>query len=82
MYLIVEDGIITNIIQADEEFAGSIGALPYYDGARIGEAYQTPEPEAEPVPEATQLDRIEAQITYTAMMTGTLLEDDVYEEEN
>ena len=73
MYLIVEDGIITNIIQADEEFAESIGALPYYDGARIGEAYQAPELETEPVPEATQLDRVEAQIAYTAMMTDTLL---------
>lgn len=33
-------------------------------------------PEQEPVPEAepTQLDIIEAQVTYTAMMTDTLLE--------
>lgn len=30
----------------------------------------TPEPEAAP----TQLDRVEAQVTYTAMMTDTLLE--------
>lgn len=30
-----------------------------------------PEPEAEPEP--SQLDRIEAQVTYTAMMTDTLL---------
>ena len=40
----------------------------------------TPEPEIveesgiEPVYEPTQLDRIEAQTTYTAMMTDTLLE--------
>lgn len=33
-----------------------------------------PEPEPIPEPEPTQLDRIEAQITYTAMMTDTLLE--------
>lgn len=33
-----------------------------------------PEPEPESEPEPTQLDRIEAQITYTAMMTDTLLE--------
>lgn len=32
-----------------------------------------PEPEPTP-PEPTQLDRIEAQTTYTAMMTDTLLE--------
>lgn len=33
-----------------------------------------PEPTPEPVPNPTQLDRIEAQVTYTAMMTDTLLE--------
>ena len=33
-----------------------------------------PEPEPETTPEPTQLDRIEAQSAYTAMMTGTLLE--------
>ena len=31
-------------------------------------------PEPEPNPEPTQLDRVEAQATYTAMMTDTLLE--------
>lgn len=30
--------------------------------------------QSEPVAEATQLDRIEAQVAYTAMMTDTLLE--------
>ena len=33
-----------------------------------------PEPEPAPEPEPTQLDLIEAQVTYTAMMTDTLLE--------
>jgi hypothetical protein len=33
-----------------------------------------PEPEPEAEPEPTQMDRIEAQVTYTAMMTDTLLE--------
>lgn len=33
-----------------------------------------PEPEPEADPEPTQLDIIEAQVTYTAMMTDTLLE--------
>ena len=33
-----------------------------------------PEPEPEPESEPTQLDIIEAQVTYTAMMTDTLLE--------
>ena len=32
-----------------------------------------PEPEPEPEREPTQLDMIEAQVTYTAMMTDTLL---------
>lgn len=32
-----------------------------------------PEPEPEPTPAPTQLDCIEAQITYTAMMTDTLI---------
>lgn len=33
-----------------------------------------PEPEPAAEPEPTQLDRIEAQSTYTAMMTDTLME--------
>lgn len=33
-----------------------------------------PEPAPAPEPEPTQLDRVEAQATYTAMMTDTLLE--------
>lgn len=33
-----------------------------------------PEPEPAAEPEPTQLDRLEAQSAYTAMMTGTLLE--------
>lgn len=37
-------------------------------------AGEMPEPEPEPEPEPTQLDRVEAQATYTAMMTDTLLE--------
>lgn len=33
-----------------------------------------PEPEPAPTPEPTQLDRIEAQVAYTALMTDTLIE--------
>lgn len=36
-------------------------------------AGEIPEPAPEPEPEPTQLDYIEAQVTYTAMMTDTLL---------
>lgn len=39
-------------------------------------AGEIPDPEPEPDPEPTQLDIIEAQVTYTAMMTDTLLEED------
>lgn len=37
-------------------------------------AGEKPEPTPMPEPEPTQLDRVEAQATYTAMMTDTLLE--------
>ena len=39
-----------------------------------GEFVYDPLPIRKPEPEPTQLDRIEAQLTYTAMMTDTLLE--------
>lgn len=48
------DGIIENIIVADESFAAEIGALPYYDGAAIGGAYAPPAPEPEPEPEPAE----------------------------
>ena len=38
------------------------------------EAEKAAESAARPAPEPTQLDRVEAQITYTAMMTDTMLE--------
>ena len=41
-----------------------------YNGEYTIEDDGQPEPEPEP----TQLDRVEAQVTYTAMMTDTLLE--------
>lgn len=73
-YCIVEDGVIVNMIVAEADFAAEIGALPTYEGAAIGGAYTPPAPASEPEPEPTQLDRIEAQVTYTAMMTDTLME--------
>lgn len=33
-----------------------------------------PDPASDPEPEPTQLDRLEAQIAYTALMTDTLIE--------
>lgn len=55
-------------VEAEEE---SITNYLYIDGEYIHD----PEPEPEPTePEPTQLDILEAQVTYTAMMTDTLLE--------
>lgn len=38
-YAIVKDGVVENIIVADEDFAASIGALPTYPGCDIGKRY-------------------------------------------
>lgn len=56
------EGIIENIIVADESFAAEIGALPGYEGAAIGEAYAPPEPEPEPepTPEPSVWDELDA----------------------
>lgn len=44
-YCIVNDeNVIENIIVADEEFASSIGAKEWYDGAAIGDTYSPPPP--------------------------------------
>lgn len=68
-YCIVNDQkIIENMIVCeDDEIAAQFHVLPSYAGARIGDKY------APPIP-VTQLDRLEAQIAYTAMMTDTLME--------
>lgn len=51
-YCIVNaDGIIENIIVAEEDFAAEIGAVPSYDGVAIGDVYNPPEPEPVPEPE-------------------------------
>lgn len=64
------DNIITNIIVCkDDESAKDFNALPCYDGAKIGTEYVK---KTEP----TQLDKLEAQTAYTAMMTNTLLQED------
>lgn len=59
--------IIVNIIVCEsDEIAAEFGALPSYDGAKIGDKYNPPIP-------ISQMDRLEAQMTYTAMMTDTLI---------
>lgn len=58
-YCIVNaDGIIENIIVAEEDFAVEIGALSSYDGAAIGEIYAPPS-EPEPTPEPSVWDELD-----------------------
>ena len=57
-YLIITDNIITNIIVcASDEIAAQFGAVPSYDGARIGDLY---EPPPAPEPEPTLDERVSA----------------------
>lgn len=42
MFLIAENGIISNIIVANSDFAAKFGALPFYEGAKIGKVYDPP----------------------------------------
>ena len=73
-----EDNQILNIIVCDADFAAELGALPSYDGAAIGEAYSPPPPPPTTEERVAALeaasDRLDAQATYTAMMTDTLME--------
>lgn len=79
-YCIVNaDGIIENIIVCEsDEVAAQFGAVASYDGAAIGEAYSPPPPPPTTDERIAELekqnDRLDAQATYTAMMTDTLLE--------
>ena len=66
---IMKDGKEINNIVADEAFVTDYCQANGY----TFEENPLPEPILEPAPEPTQLDIIEAQITYTAMMTDTLL---------
>ena len=67
MYCIIKNGVIINIIVCEsDEIAAEFGALPSYNGAKIGDKYKPPIP-------ISQTDRLEAQATYTAMMTDTLI---------
>ena len=64
-YLIVENGIIVNIITADEIFASKMGALPWYEGADIGTIY---------ISQPTETEKLRADIDYIAMETGVALD--------
>ena len=41
-WLIVQNGVITNVIVSQPSQAAGLGALPYYDGAAIGQPYNPP----------------------------------------
>ena len=60
-YCIVEDGVIVNIIVAEADFAGEIGALPGYDGAAIGVPYTPPAPEPEPPTTEERVEKLETE---------------------
>lgn len=77
-YCIVENGTIVNMIVCEnDEIAAEFGALPSYEGAYIGGAYEPPpkppEPEPEPEPAGTTLEaRMEALETETAALTAAI----------
>lgn len=41
-WAIVNNGIVENLIVADEAFALSVGAKKFYEGCEIGEPYKPP----------------------------------------
>ena len=59
-------------VKVDELPDGDVSDYLY--DVTTGEYIYAPLPEPEVDEQPTQLDIIEAQVTYTAMMTGTLLE--------
>lgn len=60
-------------IRVDALPEGNIIDYKYINGEYVYEPINEPEPEL-PKAQPSQLDIIEAQVTYTAMMTDTLLE--------
>ena len=62
-----------NAVIVEELPEGNIVDYKYVNGEYVHEPMNEPEPEW-PKEQLSQLDIIEAQVTYTAMMTDTLLE--------
>ena len=67
---VLPNGIYEGMPKVESLPSGNIYEYCYIDGKFIHD----PLPPAEKKDEPTQLDRIEAQVAYTAMMTDTLLE--------
>ena len=69
IYCIVnqETQIIENIIVCENnEIAKQFNAVPSYANAKIGGKYDY-------VPEPTEMDKLQAQVAYTALVTDTLI---------
>ena len=66
-YKILKNGETVNAIVSDEDFV-----ISYCE--KHGYTYEEMQEPPTKEPEPSQLDIIEAQVTYTAMMTDTLLE--------
>ena len=59
-FCILSDDIITNIIVCDsDEIAAQFGAVPSYEGARIGDPYDPP---PDPDPEPKEVEQLRAQV--------------------
>lgn len=70
-YCIVQDGMIANmLICENDEIAKEFGAVPSYEEARIGGAYNPP-PLPEPPP--TELEQLRADVDFLAAMQGVSL---------
>ena len=62
-----ETQIIENIIVCENnEIAKQFNAVPSYANAKIGGKYDY-------VPEPTEMDKLQAQVAYTALITDTLI---------
>ena len=76
---LAEDGRVLSVTFEKYALVGSVLVDSLPDGNLSDYRWQNdvfvldPPPTPEPDPEPTQLDIIEAQVTYTAMMTDTLL---------
>ena len=62
-YVILENGHVSNLIEASEEVAEKLGAVEYYDGLQIGDEYW-------PINEN---DRLRADVDFIAAMLGVNL---------
>lgn len=70
-WAVVPDDLVTENFPFGEVTVEDVNGVPI---VTKWDPLPLPEPEPEQEPEPTQLDLIEAQVTYTAMMTDTLLE--------